>query len=238
MALSEPLDYDKLEEYLSALGYGSRLELLSILRTPRALQDIRLAPRQVRPGDNPDRPVARQTLQAHLDKLMDVGLVLCREAHDKRGKEYLVNPQRLFQILEELRKVGVAAADAPMPHDGTIDLGAVRRASTPPGPRLLLVHGLHEGKAFTLRREDLRHGRGWIIGRKEGLHVSLDYDPYVSGENAEIIQEGREFTLLDLRNSKNGTHLNWRRLDKDERPHLRAGDVVGVGRSLLVFRPE
>lgn len=238
MALSEPLDYDKLEEYLSALAYASRLELLSMLRAPRPIQDIRMAPRQVRPGENPDRPVARQTIQAHLDKLMDVGVVLCRDSAEKRGKEYLVNPQRLYQILEELRKVGTATADAPMPHDGTVDLGAFRRAALDAGPRLLLVHGLHEGKAFPLRREELREGRGWVIGRREGLHVSLDYDPYVSSENAEVMQDGRDFRLLDLRSSKNGTHLNWRRLDKDERPVLVPGDVVGVGRSLLIFRRD
>lgn len=238
MPFSEPLDYDRLEEYLSALAYGSRLELLSMLRSPRAIQDIRLTPRQVRPGENPDRPVARQTIQAHLDKLMDVGVVLCRESPEKRGKEYLVNPQRLYQILEELRKVGTATADAPMPDDGTVDLGAIRRAATDGGPRLLLVHGLHEGKAFPLRRDDLRDGRGWVIGRREGLHVSLDYDPYVSSENAEVMQEGPDFRLLDLRSSKNGTHLNWRRLETDERPALAPGDVVGVGRSLLVFRRD
>ena len=238
MAFAEPLDYEKLEEYLSALAYSSRLELLHILRSPRGVQDIRVAPRRLRAGENPERAVARQTIQGHLDKLMDIGVVLSREAPDKRGREYLVNPQRLYQIMEELRKVGTATADAPMPHDGTVDLGASRPKSPPPGPRLLLVHGLHEGKAFPLRAEDLSEGRGWVIGRKEGLPVSLDYDPYVSSENAEVVQEGRDFRLLDLRSSKNGTHLNWRRLERDERPVLASGDVVGVGRSLLVFRRE
>lgn len=235
---AEPLDYDKLEEYLSALAYSSRLELLGILRSPRGLQDIRLAPRQLRPGDNPDRSVARQTIQAHLEKLMDIGVVVAREAEDRRGKEYVVNPQRLYQIMEELRKVGTATADAPVQKDGTVDLSLRGPAQGPSGPRLLLVHGLHEGKAFHLRRDDLQEGRGWVIGRKPGLQVSLDYDPYVSSENAEIVPSGKDFLLLDLRSSKNGTHLNWRRLDKDERVALAPGDVVGVGRSLLVFRRD
>lgn len=238
MAAVEALDYDRLEEYLSALAYGSRLELLNILRYPRNVQDIRLSPRQVRPGENPDRPVARQTIQGHLDKLVDIGLVVCRESKEKRGKEYVVNPQKLYQILEELRKVGTVTADAPMPHEGTVDLGATRAERAVSGPRFVLVHGLHEGKTFPLRRDDLREGRGWVIGRREGLQVSLEYDPFVSGENAEVVQEGKEFALLDLRNSKNGTLLNWRRLDKDERPVLVSGDVIGVGRSLLVFRRD
>lgn len=239
VAPAEPLDYDRLEEYLSALAYGSRLELLNILRFPRNVQDIRLAPRQVRPGENPDRPVSRQTIQGHLDKMVDIGLVVRREAADRRGKEYLVNPQKLYQIFEELRKVGAVTADAPVPHeDGTVDLTVVRAERPQTGPRFVLVHGLHEGRTFPLRREGLRDGRGWVIGRREGLQVSLDYDPYVSGENAEVVQDGKDFVLIDLRSSKNGTHLNWRRLEKDERPPLRSGDVVGVGRSLLVFRAE
>lgn len=235
---AEPLDYDRLEEYLSALAYGSRLELLNILRFPKNVQDIRIAPRQVRAGENPDRPVARQTVQGHLDKLVEIGLVVSRDAPERRGKEYLVNPQRFYLILEELRKVGTITADAPVPHDGTVDLGWVRAEHPQAGPRLLLVHGMHEGRSFPLRKEALQEGRGWVIGRREGLHVSLEYDPFVSSENAEIVQSGRDYVLLDLRSSKNGTHLNWRRLEKDERPVLASGDVVGVGRSLLVFRRE
>lgn len=238
MALGDSLDFERLEEYLSALAYGSRLELLSILRVPRAVQDIRVAPRRLRAGENPERAVARQTIQGHLDKLLDIGVVLCRETPDKRGKEYLVNPQKLYQILEELRKVGTATADAPVPRDETVDLAASRAAPQPSGPRFLLVHGLHEGKAFPLRKEDLGEGRGWVIGRREGLPVSLDYDPYVSSENAEVVPTGAGFALRDLRGSKNGTHLNWRRLGGDERPLLVSGDVVGVGRSLLVFRKD
>jgi hypothetical protein len=238
MAGPEPLDYDRLEEYLSALAYGSRLELLAILRQPRALQDIRLAPRQLRPGDNPDRPVARQTIQAHLEKLMDIGVVVGRESPQRRAKEYVVNPQRLYQIMEEFRKVGMAAGDAPATVDATADADAPRPGVAETGPRLVLVHGLREGASFPLRRDALREGRGWVIGRKEGLQVALEYDPFVSSENAEVVPVGGDFALMDLRSSKNGTHLNWRRLGHDERPLLRPGDVVGVGRSLLVFRRD
>lgn len=238
MAIEEPLDYERLEEYLSALAYSSRLEMLNLLRAPKALQDIRLAPRRLRPGETTDRAVARQTVQAHLDKLMEVGLVVAREAPDRRGKEFVVNPQRLFQVLEELRKVGAVSAAAPAPRDTTVDLDALAAGAQEKGPRLLLVHGLIEGKTFRLRAEDLAPGRGWVIGRKPGLPVSLEYDPYVSSENAEIVVEGTDYHLLDLRSSKNGTWLNWRRLDKDERPRLASGDLVGVGRSVMVFRRE
>jgi DNA-binding transcriptional ArsR family regulator len=237
MASGEPVDYDKLEEFLRALAYSSRLELLSLLRSPRALQDIRIAPRQVKAGETGDRAVARQTVQAHLDKLVEVGVVVARDREEGRGKEYVVSPQRMYQVLEEFRKVVTVTTGAPVPRLDTVDLGASKPAKMEEGPKLLLVHGLHEGKVFPLRRTDLRDdGRGWVIGRKAGLHVSLDYDPYISVENSEIVARDGAHSLMDLRSSKNGTWLNWRRLDKDERVPLTPGDVIGVGRSTLVFR--
>ncbi len=86
---AEPLDYDVLEEYLRALAYRARLELVDVLRVPRTLPEIRLAPRQVRPGENPDRTIARQTLQEHLDRLADIGVVTSRDATapGRRGKK-------------------------------------------------------------------------------------------------------------------------------------------------------
>jgi DNA-binding transcriptional ArsR family regulator len=238
MVAGEPLDYDKLEEYLHALAYSSRLELLSLLRSPRALNDIRLAPRQLKSGERGDRAVARQTIQAHLDKLVEIGVVVAKDREEARGKEYVVNPQRMYQVLEELRKVATLSSGTPSPRHDTVDLGATKPPKLEDGPKLMLVHGLIEGKVFPLRRTDLKDGRGWVIGRKPGLHVSLDYDPYVSVENTEVLPERDGYALIDLRSSKNGTWLNWRRLDKDERVRLTPGDVIGVGRSTLVFRQE
>lgn len=240
MAAGEPIDYERLESYLQALAYRSRLELLHMLRQPRLLQDIRLSPRQLRPGENPERAAARQTIRAHLEKLEEIGVVSAREARGEgqRGKEYVVNTQRVYQVLEELRKVAAITSADSLPRLDTVDLGAAKPAPMEAGPKLMLVHGLVEGKVFPLRRGDLRDGRGWVIGRKAGLQVSLDYDPFVSVENAEVLAQPEGHVLIDLRSSKNGTFLNWRRLDKDERARLTPGDVIGVGRSLLVFRAE
>lgn len=239
MPEAEPLDYDKLEHYLRALAYSSRLELLHHLRLPLALPDIRLQPRQSRPGENPDRSMSRQAIQDHLEKLLEIGVVVAREPEKgKRGREYMVNPQRVYQITEEFRKISTITVGAPASRDATVVLGDTRAGELEPGPKLVLVHGLLEGKAYPLRRTDLHGERGWIIGRKPGLHVSLEYDPYVSLENSEIIPQANEYLLTDLRSSRNGTWLNWRRLDNDERAPLHSGDVVGVGRSLLVCRRE
>ncbi|MEO7397883.1 MAG: FHA domain-containing protein, partial [Ilumatobacteraceae bacterium] len=55
-------------------------------------------------------------------------------------------------------------------------------------------------------------------------------------ENSEIRADGNDFVLVDLRSSRNGTWLNWRRLGAEVRARLEPGDVIGIGRSLLVFR--
>lgn len=235
----DDVDLELLEDYLKALSSASRLELLQILRFPRALQEIKLAPRQHRPGDNPDRPASRQAIQVHIDKLLEIGVLLEETLPGPAGrKEYVVNGPTLYRIMEEFRKIGTVAVGATGGRDETVEAQAPRALPALDGPTLVLAHGLLEGKAFPLRRVDLKPGRGFVIGRKPGLHVSLEYDPYVSLENSEVVLAGNDYTLLDLRSSKNGTWLNWRRLGPDERAVLKPGDVIGVGRSLLVFRLE
>lgn len=236
----DDVDLDLLEEYLRALANASRLELLQILRYPRGVGEIKLAPRQHRPGDNPDRPTSRQAIQVHLDKLLEIGVLLEETMPGPaQRKEYQVNGPALYRIMEEFRKIGTIAVGAPAGRDETVEANAPRPLPTLDGPTLVVAHGLVEGKAFPLRRADLKQpGRGWVLGRKQGLQVSLDYDPYVSLENSEIVLDGGQYALLDLRSSKNGTWLNWRRLAPDERAPLRSGDIIGCGRSLLVFRKE
>jgi DNA-binding transcriptional ArsR family regulator len=239
MPAGESVDYDKLEQYLRALSHSRRLELLHLLRMPHALNDIRLGPGKLRAGTHPERAVARQSIQMHLDKLMDIGAVVAREAEGpgRHGKEFVVNPLRVYQITEEFRKVTIATAGAPVGRDATVESAMSSRGEMAPGPKLVLVHGFLEGRAFPLRRSDLEAGGGWVVGRKAGLPVSLEYDPYVSLVNSEVLLDKGEYFLADLGSSKNGTWLNWKPVGEQRMP-LAPGDVVGVGRSLLVFRRE
>ncbi|MEA3201857.1 MAG: protease PrsW [Thermoplasmata archaeon] len=232
------LDRVQLAECLRALAHENRLDLLDLLRVPHALPQVRLSPTRLLPGENPARAMSRQAVHEHVAKLLEVGLLLQRDAEGRRGREYVVNPQRLYQILEELRGVAAASPDHPAARDETVPLAEAPPVPRAPGPRLVLAHGLAPGQVFPLHRNALRDGRGWIIGRRAGLHVSLDHDPFVSLENCEIVPEPGGFTLVDLRHSRNGTHLNWSRLARGSRAHLKAGDIIGVGRSLLVLQTE
>lgn len=232
------VDFDRLERYFKVLAYANRLELLYLLRKPKVLDEIRITPGASQAGSNPGRPISNQGVAHHLQQLAELGLV--RQDRVERGgrvaNRYVLDRARLFAVLEELRQVGEFEPLTEIDPMRTQDLGGSRRVEWEEGPKLVLVHGVQEGRGFPLRRSETKGGRGWIVGRAAAAHVSLSYDPYVSNENAEIVEAAGEYRLLDLRTGKNGTFLNWRRLGVGEEVPLEPGDVVGVGRSLLVFR--
>jgi hypothetical protein len=235
-----PIDYEVLASFLTALGYPLRLQLLDVLRTPHALGEIRVSPLRIEPGGNAERPAAKTTIAAHLEKLVATGVV--REESDPsggRGLLYVVNPQRLYAITEDLRRLSLHHAGAGHGDDETGTMQAPGRA--PParvrGPRLILVHGVYEGKHFPLTSRTMREG-AWTIGRGSDQAIALDYDPFVSLQHASLAPApGAGYALRDL-GGKNGTTLNWSRLPREGRALLEAGDIIGVGRSLLQFMPD
>lgn len=235
----EPIDFVLLAEYLAALAYPARLELLEALRTPRTLGEIKLAPHRAAPGSAPAKSAARPTVLAHLNKLVEADLIRAEKV-PQAGREvpcYVVNPQKLYVLTEELRRITVQHAGRGPAGDVTGTLAGAPRRQAAKGPRLVLVHGAYEGKSFPLEGASAVDGQ-WVIGRKRGLAVSLDYDPFVSLENAVVSRrdDGR-FVLTDLRESKNGTWVNWAPLPKGGSHALEPADVIGVGRSLLNFTP-
>lgn len=234
------LDTVHLTALLEVLASENRLELLSQLREPKTASEVVLHPPRTREGENPERPISKQAVRIHLAKLVEIGVVAPRKA--RRGniavEEFVVNQQRLFAIAEEFRRLGSLRPALPPGVEQTMDGSLSGMPSANAGVRLVLVHGLDEGRPFFLRREDLAGERGWIVGRRRGLAVSLDYDPFVSTENSEIVAEKGRFLIQDLRNSRNGTMVNWERLPKGGSKELQDGDVVGVGRSLLLFRKD
>ena len=233
-----PVDYVALGESLATLGYPVRLALLDKLRFPHQLKDIRLPPHRVRRDANPERPVARQTLQTHLKLLRKEGLIH-HEVIDDGGKGtglYVANPSRLYAIAEELRRLSLRYSGTGQDPQQTGTVAAGSGPSVTTGPRLVLVHGVYEGRAFPLTAATSKDGT-WTIGRRKDASIPLDYDPFVSTRNTRIEPAGTGFMLRDLPESKNGTSVNWQPLPRGGTHALRPGDVVGVGRSLLVFVP-
>lgn len=234
--LARGVEYAVLADFLGALAYPARLELLDKLRFPHTLAEIRLAPHRQRAGTRPAAAASRQTVWAHLAKLEEADLVRAEDTEDRgrRVRRWVVNSPKLYALTEELRRVSVMHAGRGPAMDATGTLAEPARAQAAKGPRLILVHGVYEGKAFSLDPQRAPAAR-WTIGRRRGLEVCLDYDPYVSQENSLLAEEAGRYTVTDLRGSKNGTSVNWVRLPRGGSQVLETGDILGVGRSLLSF---
>lgn len=69
-----------------------------------------------------------------------------------------------------------------------------------------------------------------VVGRAKDCDVWIA-DERVSKKHAAFEQVAAGYTLHDL-GSKNGTYVNDRRLDKDERAHVKSGDSVRFGRAM------
>ncbi|HVM45382.1 MAG TPA: FHA domain-containing protein [Candidatus Thermoplasmatota archaeon] len=225
---------DALSRSLNALAHPSRLALLRQLRTPRTLREIQL---RSQGADEAGRSISRQAVREHLDRLIAIGVVLAREAQRDYGEttEYSLNHQSLYAIAEEFR--GLARL---RPSSEPVAATVERRIGSPEparaeGPSLVLVKGLDEGRAFPLAAAPGSR-RQWTIGRRRGLDISLDFDPFVSTENALVVWDAGRYSVQDLPDSRNGTTLNFQPLAKGEKRELRTSDVIGVGRSLLLFR--
>lgn len=223
---------DRLSAALGALASPTRLQLLRALRRPRALAEI-----QIRAADDA-RLLARQTVREHLNKLTQVGMVSTREVDREYGDtvEFVANHQALYALSEEVREL---ARQRPVVElSGATVHGPQGETEPATGARLVLVKGLEEGATFDLRAAPAGAPSArseWLVGRRRGVAVSLDFDPYVSGENARITLVGGQHVIEDVAGSRNGTSVNFRRLSVGERRTLSHGDVVGVGRCLLVF---
>lgn len=207
-----------------ALSNPVRLEILRMLRRPLILRDIH----------TDERVISRQAIRKHLDTLLDAGLIQTREAAGefRDTTEFFLNHQRLFDVAEDVRTLA-RLRPAAEPDVETIRSRVEQEpARQRTGPGLLLVKGADEGAFFPL---DEAGKAEWIVGRRRGVDVPLDYDGSVSSENARISWAKDRHWIEDVRGSRNGTMLNLRRLTDGQRVALERGDVIGVGRSTLVY---
>lgn len=226
-----PIPYDELARYLRILGAPGRLELVRALHVPRAIGEIPLAATRADRVRTPGRQVTRATLAAHLKRLQDAGLV--RASAGERGgqpvTEYALHQARLFVVLDELRRVGLLR---PRETGDTAveDVPEVTPPRLPPAAAFVVVNGPLEGRAYALE------GPGpWTLGRDAGAEVSLPHDPFVSRAHSRIARvPAGGLVVAPLPDAPNGTQLNWRPIER-ETP-LVPGDVLGVGRTLLVHR--
>ena len=99
------------------------------------------------------------------------------------------------------------------------------------------------GRPFVVHRDE--HGEqrlvalagdatGIWIGRSPSADVHVEWDGEVSSLHAEVEVVRDECTLIDEGLSRNGSFVNGERVNG--RRHLRDGDMIRVGQTLLLFR--
>ncbi|HEV8361225.1 MAG TPA: FHA domain-containing protein [Candidatus Thermoplasmatota archaeon] len=234
--MAEPTGrYASLARHLETLASETRLELLHALRTPKAIQDLRVGPSMMREGEQADRSISRQAIARHLEQLQRAGLIhRTVAATPNRADAYVLNHERLFAMVDELR--GLTRLRPTLSTDAlaseTMDGEGVHGQALQ-GPRLMVVFGRDEGAGFSLQGAA---GKTWRIGRAAECEIRLDYDPFLSQTNT-IVERAREGFVVRDERSRNGTWVNWVRMPKGGSKPLSPGDVLTVGRSSLVFQP-
>lgn len=214
-----------LSDALKVLGNAKRLRLVSFLVKPHYLEEIAS-----------ELKVARQSAEEHVQQLVEVGVVKRVPGKRETGRvtDYVVVPQRLFALTEELARLGglqpeIEESDDMRRMTQPLQTGA-KTQSDSLAPRLTIVHGMRIGQAVALT------GAGpWMIGRDPHAALSLDYDPFVSTRHCELRKTDRGFDVADLYSS-NGTLVDGKKLPRGATQPLANGVLLRVGRSLLLFR--
>lgn len=229
-------DLEALAEILGSLAHPRRLELLSILRQPLQISEIELRPWRRAADPNPERSISRSAVERHLQTLESIGVVVRRNSPRTKGvDEYVLDHSRLFATIESVRALTRLRPTIDLDSRETMDVasGVMGRSGAPRAiaPQVVIMGGPREGEAVSLPGEG-----PWRVGRAGASEISLDYDPFVSSNHAAVMRDRAGFAIQDLPANRNGTTLNWLPVPRGGAARLNSGDVVGVGRSLLLFR--
>lgn len=230
---------DELVSKLKAISDENRFRLLQELREPRTINEIELTAKTDTEEYREDRNLTRQGIQYHLDILRDAGFVEA-DLENRQGRRmnvHQIDPAGLFTFCDRVQRLAKALGqDQPATDRSTVQVSSNGSKPWPPEPRLVLVRGLDPGRAFSLSGKPPGATRGWIVGRSPKAEVSLAYDPHVSMEDAEIFPTGDGFRVMDLRSSVNRVQVNDRELECGAEEGLERGDVLTVGRSMLLYQ--
>lgn len=227
----DDIDFERISAYLKALAHPNRLELLWLLRIPTAAADVHLKPRRRDEALSAERTISRQAVLQHLDSLEEVGVVDRLPDDGSKAQRRVINQARLFALIEDLRALTALRPTVRVDVDATLARPGDAPHVWPQGPKLVLAGGPWQGHVFPLQ------GPGpWTVGRSRAQDVSLSYDPYVSAEHARLTRDDKGVRVEPRPDARNPCQVNFAPLPRAEPRLLRPGDVLGVGRSVLVYQ--
>jgi hypothetical protein len=229
---SEDIDFERLSTHLKALAHPARLELLWRLRIPAPAAEVVIKPRRKDADLQPERAMSRQAIMEHIEVLESVGVVNRLPSEEKEAGRFVTSAQHVFVLIEEMRRLAAIEPSLRVDVDATMAQESGTATAWAPGPKLVLVSGPWEGRAFPLS------GKGpWTLGRSRDRTVPITYDPFASAEHARIEKNGATFALASEAGARNPARVNFEPLTAGKPRALAPGDIIGVGRSLLAFQP-
>lgn len=222
-------ELDHLSLDLSALSNETRLRLLHLLTRPRYKEEVGEA-----------LGMSRQSASKHIDKLAERGFVRELQGWRETGPvmEFQVVPQRLFALgmrIADMGKLEPEGGPARRVPDRTVHLEGPpdggQQEPEPASAHLLVINGPAAGTRFPLAGDQPR----WTLGRDDDRDLCLKHDPFASGRHAEVQLDPMGHAIVDVY-SANGTQLNFAKLPHGGRAPLEPGDVLGIGRTYLVYQ--
>ena len=226
--MTETPDFERLAARLKALAHPARLEILWRLRAPATAGEIDVRPRRRDEGLQAERPMSRQSVMEHIEVLEGIGVV--RRLPEPEGA-WVTSHQQVFALVEGLRELSAIEPTQRVDVDATMPGLRAIAAAPVEGPRLVLVNGPWEGRAFPLAGEG-----PWTLGRSRQQSVAISYDPFCSAEHAILERAEGALRLRGNPGARNPPRVNFAPLAADESRDVRAGDVVTLGRSHLVLQ--
>ncbi len=235
IVIEEDSDFVKeLSEYLDVLSSSVRLKILKLIeKEPKDIRTI-----------SSDIKTSYENTKKHLDKLLNIGVVrkeigLGRET--VKGVhpvwKYSLVPGGLEAVLRNLgifSNVTFELSDRVATVKGRISEEFISKV-----PMIKVLGGPDDGKVFPIKKESVRIGR--VDLRKQDKY-DPENDIVLSGEyravtrvskpHARLTLEGGEWYLEDCE-SKGGTYLNDKKLDKYRKTKLNDSDMIGLSKGLL-----
>lgn len=233
--IGEDLDFIKeLSEYLDVLSSSVRLKILK--RIEKEPKDIRTI--------SSDIKTSYENTKRHLDKLLKIGVIrkeigLGRETVKGIHPvwKYSLVPGGLEAVLRNLgifSNVTFELSDRVANVKGRISEEFISRV-----PMMKVLGGPDDGKVFPIKMESVRIGRAdpkkqdkYDPGNDIVLPGEYRAVTRVSKPHARLTLEGGEWYLEDCE-SKGGTYLNDKKLDKYRKTKLNDSDMIGLSKGLL-----
>lgn len=223
------IDFEAFARDVAPLGNPTRVRLLNYLTLPRYLEEIASF-----------LVMNRNAARKHVEELLRAGFVAKAAAQRETGLvvEYRLVSEKLFELFDTMRAVGTLRPIEPGGNAPTVRTKQVEATARRPGggsdePRLVVVYGVNLGAAVPLAGK--RDGAPWVLGREPDCDVRLASDPFASGRHAQVECREGGFLATDLY-SKNGTMVDWERIPPGQPVPLENGQIVGVGKTLFLFR--